>query len=119
MPPKAFPPKVGGQIVFYKTRKSKIGISLLIVSILFSTWCIFDLILWATNRPDIVMFFWSLQILVEPLVYLMCFYLVYLFVKNRDLSFKWKLLGIFLSCPLSFSLLLKSKRYLMSQGEKK
>src|SRR3989338_1377781 len=75
--PKAFPPKVGGQIVFYKTRKSKIGISLLIVSILFSTWCIFDLILWATNRPDIVMFFWSLQILVEPLVYLMCFYLVY------------------------------------------
>src|SRR3989338_4754610 len=100
IPPKAFPPKVGGQIVFYKTRKSKIGISLLIVSILFSTWCIFDLILWATNRPDIVMFFWSLQILVEPLVYLMCFYLVYLFVKNRDLSFKWKLLGIFLYSPI-------------------
>ena len=46
------------------------------------------------------MFFWSLQILVEPLVYLMCFYLVYLFVKNRDLSFKWKLLGIFLYSPI-------------------
>lgn len=96
-----------GLIVFYKSGKSKIGTSLLIVSILFSAWCIFDLILWATNRPDIVMFFWSLQILVEPLVYLICFYLVYLFVKNQDLSFKWKLLGILLYSPIVLLLALK------------
>src|SRR3990167_10146769 len=80
-----------GFLVFYKSNKSKIGTSLLIVSILFSLWSLFDLIIWATNRPDIVMFFWSLQILFEPLVYLVCFYLVYLFIKNEDLPFNGKM----------------------------
>ena len=89
-----------GFIVFYKSGKSKIGGSLLVISILFSLWSLFDLIIWATNRPDIVLFFWSLQILFEPLVYLVCFYLVYLFIKNKDLSFKWKLSGILLYAPI-------------------
>src|ERR1035437_3670089 len=98
-------------LVFYKTGKSKIGSSLLVVSILFSFWCIFDLIIWATNRPDVVLFFWSLQILFEPLVYLMCFYLVYLFVANKDLMFKWKLFGMLLYSPVI--LLLPSKYNLL------
>ena len=89
-----------GLLVFYKSNKSKIGISLLTVTILFSLWCFFDLMIWATNRPDIVLFFWSLQILFEPLVYLLCFYLVYLFIKEHDLEFKWKSLGIFLYSPV-------------------
>ena len=37
----------------------------------------------------------------------MCFYLVYLFVKNKDLEFKWKLLSILLYFPIV--LLLSSK----------
>ncbi len=77
-----------GFLVFYKSGRSKIGTSLLTISILFSLWCVFDLIIWATNRPDVVMFFWSLQILFEPLVYLMCFYLVYLFLCEASLSWK-------------------------------
>lgn len=89
-----------GFLVFYKSGKSKIGISLLSISILFSAWSIFDLILWATNRPDVVMFFWSLQILFEPLVYLLSFYLVYLFIKNKDLSFKWKLVDMLIYSPI-------------------
>src|SRR5688572_12392131 len=89
-----------GFLVFYKTGKSKLGASLLVVSLLFSLWCLFDLILWATNRPDIVMFFWSLQILFEPLVYLICFYLVYLFVKNKDLSFNGKAMLFILYFPI-------------------
>ena len=91
---------VVGLLVFYKSNKSKVGTSLLIASILFSLWSLFDLIIWATNRPDVVLFFWSLQILFEPLVYLLCFYLVYLFIKNKDLVFKWKFLGILLYSPV-------------------
>ena len=89
-----------GFLVFYKSGKSKMGGSLLAIAVLFSLWSIFDLLIWATNRPDVVLFFWSLQILFEPLVYLMSFYLVYLFVKNEDLEFKWKLLGIFIYSPV-------------------
>lgn len=97
-----------GFLVFYKTGKSKTGGSLLAVSILFSFWSLFDLIIWSTNRPDVIIFFWSLQILFEPLVYLICFYLVYLFVKNQDLSFRWKLLGVLLYSPV---VLLLSSNY--------
>ncbi len=89
-----------GFAVFYKTGKSKVGSTLLTISTLFSLWCIIDLILWATNRPDIVIFFWSMQILIEPLIYLLAFYLVYLFIKKDDLPFKSKLLGIMLYFPI-------------------
>src|SRR3989344_5258216 len=89
-----------GFFVFYKTKKTKIGATLLAISILFSLWCVFDIFIWATNRPDVVLFFWSLQILFEPLVYLLCFYLIYLFTKNKDLVFKWKFLGILLYSPV-------------------
>jgi len=77
-----------GFLVFYKSNKSGVGVTLLLITLLFSIWSIFDLILWATNRPDIVMFFWSLQILIEPLIYLLGFYLTYLFITNKDLGFK-------------------------------
>lgn len=90
-----------GLLVFYKSGKSRIGISLLTIGVLFSLWSIFDLILWATNRPDVVIFFWSLQILFEPLIYLLCLYLVYLFIKNgNDFAFKWKLFGILVYFPV-------------------
>lgn len=97
-----------GFIVFNKSKKSKVGTTILITSVLFSAWCIFDLIIWATNRPDIVLFFWSLQILFEPLVYLLCFYLVYVFIENKDLVFRWKLFGILLYSPV---VLLLSSNY--------
>ncbi len=97
-----------GLFVFYKTNKSKIGISLLITTFLFSAWCVFDLILWATNRPDVVMFFWSMQVLVEPLIYLLGFYITYLFIKNEDLPFKSKLALILLCAPIVIFL---SSRY--------
>ena len=93
-----------GLLVFFKSGKSRIGTTLLSISILFSAWSIFDLFIWATNRPDIVLFYWALQILFEPLVYLLCFYLVYLFIKGQDLAFKWKLLGILLYSPIIFLL---------------
>lgn len=49
----------------------------------FSLWVILDLILWATNRPDVVMFSWTLQILLEPLTYVVAFYLFYFFLHNK------------------------------------
>ena len=89
-----------GFIVFAKSGKSKVGVILLVINILFFLWAIFDLILWATNRPDMVMFFWSMQVLIEPLIYLISFYLTYLFIKKQDLPFKPKLLAILLYFPV-------------------
>ncbi len=49
----------------------------------FSVWVVLDLLLWATNRPDVVMFSWTLQILLEPLTYVVAFYLFYFFVYKE------------------------------------
>src|SRR3989344_7913799 len=91
---------LAGFLVFYKTKKSLLGTILLWISLLFSAWCIYDLVLWAVNKPDTVMFYWSLQILFEPLVYLLSFYLVYLFIKERDLSFKGKAIIFSIYAPV-------------------
>ncbi|MFZ2150019.1 MAG: HAMP domain-containing sensor histidine kinase [Minisyncoccia bacterium] len=93
-----------GLLVFFKSGKSRVGTTILIINLLFSVWAIFDLILWATNRPDVVMFFWSLQILIEPLIYLLGFYITYLFVKNQDLGLKAKLLGLLAYSPIALFL---------------
>ena len=89
-----------GFIVFYKTNKSKVGIALLSTSILFSIWSLIDLVLWATNDPRIVMFAWSVQVLVEPLVYLSAFYLAYIFIKKQDMPFRFKLSLVLLYSPI-------------------
>lgn len=89
-----------GFLVFYKTKKSKLGFALLITSIFFSLWSIIDLVLWATNDARVVMFAWSVQVLVEPLVYLFAFYVSYLFVKKQDLPFNFKLLLLLLYAPI-------------------
>lgn len=93
-----------GFLVFRQSGRSKTGTTLLIINILFSLWVLFDLFIWATNRPDVVLFFWSLQILIEPLIYLLAFYLMFLFAKNRDLEFKYKLIGLLIYFPIIFFL---------------
>jgi len=100
-----------GFLIFYKSEKSKIGTTLLIISLLFSIWSFVDLILWSTNRPDVVMFFWSMQILIEPLIYLLGFYMTYVFIKNVDLSFKAKILLVLLYSPV---VVLLSSQYNLS-----
>lgn len=84
-----------GLLVYYKSDKLKLSKILLFISTSFFMWCFFDLILWATNRPDVVMFFWSMQILIEPVIFASSFYLVYFFIKNKDISF-YSLINILL-----------------------
>lgn len=88
-----------GILILNKGHKSAISIILFCITILFSLWCTFDLVLWATNDPSAVMFFWSLQVFIEPLIYGMCIYLSYLFIKGKDIAFSGKLLISFLLLP--------------------
>ncbi len=81
-------------MLFSKIRES-LTVRLLLTSILlFVTWTLIDVFLWASNRADLVLFYWSLQILLETLLYSSAFYLTFTFVKKKDLNLKNK---IFLS----------------------
>jgi len=66
----------------------------------FISWAFFALMFWATNRADIIMFAWLIDILVEPLVHIGVFYLLYTLIVGKDLSFKIKLLLAFIYIPI-------------------
>lgn len=93
-------------ITFLVLRKSKrvaVTAPLSAMLLLFTLWVFADLILWATNRPDVTMFFWSAQILLEVLIYVAAFYTSYIFISDKNPSF---LKECALLIPVAFFVLL-------------
>lgn len=61
-------------LILIQRFESRLGQLLFLLTILFSLWSFFDLILWAHADPAIIMFFWSMLILIEPLIYFTAFF---------------------------------------------
>jgi signal transduction histidine kinase len=93
-----------GIIILRKGHQSPVSIFLFIITLLFSLWCVIDLVLWATNRPDMVMFYWSLQVLLEPLIYAASVYFAYLFITGKDIAFYGKLIMFVMLLPCTIFL---------------
>ena len=72
-----------GIFIFASNPKEMLQRLFLSLTVFFSIWVVLDVVLWATNRPDVVMFFWSLQVLLEPMTYATAFYLYYHFLYQR------------------------------------
>ncbi len=87
-----------GLFVFLKDQKALIGKILLTISVLFSVWVFLDISIWATNNPSFVMFWWSVIILVEVLIYAFSIYFLQVFIDGKDVSLKKKLfIGVLIS----------------------
>lgn len=71
-------------LVFFHNPKSLVSRLFLTFSLVFSTWAFLDVLLWATNDPGIVSFSWSIQVLAEPIMYTLAFYLFYLFLYKKS-----------------------------------
>ena len=99
-----------GLFVYFKSKTLASKLLLVMVS-LFSVYVMLDSIIWASNRSDLVMFLWSLQILIEPMVFIFGLYLVYVFVTNTDVGFNKKL---FFFLPLLPFILLVPTKYNLS-----
>ena len=69
-----------------RTRESSTVRWLYITFLLFSVWTIIDSLLWASNRPDLVLFLWNTQILFEALLYAAAFCLSYTFITTKELG---------------------------------
>jgi signal transduction histidine kinase len=84
-----------GLFILFNNRKSLPNRILFFTILAFETWVFFALIFWATNRADVVMFAWLMDILVEPLVYIGALYLLYVLIDKKDISFRKKIfLGV-------------------------
>ena len=75
-------------VFIFLNKKTSATKTLLSLVILFSLYAVFDLVVWASNRGDVVLFLWSLQILIEPFIFFCSLYLMYFFVGYKNISFK-------------------------------
>ena len=99
-----------GIFIFFKGEKNLQTKLLFFVLLTFFIWGLLDLFLFATNSPLLVMWAWSLTILVEALIYVASFYLAVVFIKKKDISLisKFGLLSllspVILFLPTSYNL---------------
>lgn len=89
-----------GTLVFVKNRSQVISKLLTTLLFIFTAWAILNILLWATNRADIVMFWWSLVVIIEPVIYAFAFYLFYLFTTGRYPSRSYNLMVGLVFIPL-------------------
>ena len=80
-----------GTFVILSSKKDVRAVLLFIFFLLFSAWAIIDVAIWATNQLDVVMFWWSMVTLIEPLLYVTGSYLVYAFIYNKFPPFRFNL----------------------------
>lgn len=89
-----------GIFIFLKDGKSLLSRILIFLTLFFTAWSFFDLFVWASDQPHLIMFFWSLLTIIEPLMYGATFYLLYVFITGHDLSIKTKVRLGFLFIPI-------------------
>lgn len=87
-----FTPFVAGiayAVWFYIKSKGSTPAKILAVALgAFCFWNFSDMVLFATDRPEYVMFFWSLLSLFEPLIYTGLFFFFYTYALKRPVPFK-------------------------------
>ncbi len=91
-----------GVLVWIRAPRAPLNISLLAISVFFSIWSYLDLILWATEKTPYTMFFWSILIYFDLLLYAATLYFCYLFLNKRDVPLKMKLAMALPFIPLFF-----------------
>src|SRR3989344_8683541 len=81
-----------GFFVILKNPRQLVVRILFFATLLFSAWAFFDLVVWATDRPHLTIFFWSLINLIEPFIYATLLYFLQVFVTGKDISVLKKIL---------------------------
>ena len=63
--------------------KGKSAQALFLLAVAFTSWSLIDLVLWASDRSDMIMFFWSILIHFELLIYVSAFYFIHTLFKDE------------------------------------
>lgn len=85
--------------IYWNNRKHLATKWFFITTILLSAWLFFDLILWATEKPALTMFFWSVINMIEPMIYAGILFFMYAFIDGKSIPFSKKLIVFALLLP--------------------
>ncbi|QQS20535.1 MAG: hypothetical protein IPL87_03100 [Candidatus Moraniibacteriota bacterium] len=88
-----------GGFVLYTNWKSVENLALFFVMIFFSFWVLIDSVLWASEKPSVIMFVWSVQIFLDLLIYAAAALFTFVFIKKR-ISFSLLMILFLFFIPL-------------------
>ncbi len=94
--------------IFFRNKQNIAVRWLLFTVLLLDIWLFSDLVLWATEKPPFTMFFWSLLVLIEPMIYAGMIFFAYATIDGKDLSFRKKIIIFALLLP---TIVLMSTRF--------
>jgi len=86
--------------VFKNNPKAKTSAALLFLALVFTAWSLIDLVLWASERSDLIMFFWSILIHFDLLIYVASFYFIHTLLKDQWPSWRSEIVIAALFVPL-------------------
>lgn len=86
--------------VFIHNPRGRAAQALLAMALAFTAWSFIDLVLWASERSDIIMFFWSILIHFELLVYITAFYFIHTLFTNQWPSWRSEAVILAMFVPL-------------------
>jgi len=89
-----------GFFVYFKNRSLLLNKILFYISLVFSCWVSFNLILWLSHDSRMIMFFWSLFGILNSLLFILCLYFVYVFFDKKDAGLKMKIFFGILFLPV-------------------
>jgi len=87
-------------VLVWQSYKDPAVRTLLFISLAFTAWSLSDLVLWATANPSHTMFFWSIIIHFELLIYIGSLYFVYYFISKKPPSQRAELLIFIAYIPI-------------------
>lgn len=93
---------VVGIAVLLQKPKEQINRIFFFMTIIFCTWVFADIVTWANERPDIIMFFWSFMFPIESLLFLGYIFFSYVAVLEKQLTWKAILLFCLPFLPVLF-----------------
>src|SRR3989344_5428441 len=88
-----------GFFIYINNRKELLNKLLLYLTVFLGVWLFSDLVLWATDKPYQTMFFWSIEIIFEPLIYILALYFFYVFINKKDIATKIRVILYSLAMP--------------------
>jgi len=100
-----------GIFLLFKNKENKLSsLILFFISIIFSAWSLFDIILWNTYSSVTMMFLWSFFGILYVLMFVLSLYFIYVFIDKKDVSLKIKSIFVILLLPIVY--LTPTKYYL-------
>ncbi len=89
-----------GLFVYFRSGRTLVSRVLLAITVVFSLWTLCDLIVWTSNDSATIMFVWSLFGILSAALSLLCVYFVYVFIDQRDISPRVKVIFTIFMLPL-------------------